>query len=247
MGEGLPDFEIQQRGNEMTLKKAAGNMYEWVTHTHSHLAGECPHKCPYCYVQRNRFGVPARYKGEPRLIDAELSINYGSGNTIFIEHMSDLFAHEIPDRIIAEVLRHCNRYPDNTYVIQTKNPERIVHTQGTGLLPKKLIIGTTIETNRKTSYLGKAPYPYDRARGMYDLKMQGFKTFVTIEPIMNFDVVILPDLIKGIKPDFVNIGADSKGCKLPEPPAEKILILIDELKNAGIEIRQKTNLKRILG
>jgi hypothetical protein len=34
----------------MPLKKSEGNMYPWVTHTHSHLAGACPHECK-CYVQ----------------------------------------------------------------------------------------------------------------------------------------------------------------------------------------------------
>lgn len=65
------------------LKESHGNMYDWVTHMHSHLAGKCPHECSYCYVQKNRFGVSPRYQGELRLIDNEFNVHYGKGRTIF--------------------------------------------------------------------------------------------------------------------------------------------------------------------
>lgn len=32
----------------MSLKKSKGNMYDWVSHTHSHLSGKCGHQCGYC-------------------------------------------------------------------------------------------------------------------------------------------------------------------------------------------------------
>jgi hypothetical protein len=52
--------------------------------------------------------------------------------------------------------------------------------------------------------------------------------------------------LKRIRPAFVNIGADSKGHQLPEPPKEKILALVDLLNQEGIEIREKKNLKTLL-
>ena len=48
-----------------------------------------------------------------------------------------------------------------------------------------------------------------------------------------------------VKP-FVNIGADSKRCSLPEPDADKVRVLIRRLQEAGIEIREKRNLDRML-
>ena len=76
---------------DMVINRQTGNMYPWVTHMHSHLGGECPHKCIYCYVDNPRFGRPERYKGKLRLLDWEFKVNYESGNTIFIEHKNDLF------------------------------------------------------------------------------------------------------------------------------------------------------------
>lgn len=35
----------------MPLNRSTGNMFSWVTHTRTHLGGQCPHQCSYCYVQ----------------------------------------------------------------------------------------------------------------------------------------------------------------------------------------------------
>ena len=100
-------------------------MYDWVTHTHSHLAGKCPHECAYCYVQAMANVYPnmkAKYSGPARLIEEELAVDYGAGKTIFIEHMNDLFAEAVTDEMIGRIICHCNGYPENKYVFQIKNP-----------------------------------------------------------------------------------------------------------------------------
>jgi len=227
----------------MPLKKSTGNMYDWVTHMHTHLGGECSHKCSYCYVQKNRFGVPERYKGEPRLIEEELNVNYGKGKTIFIEHMNDLFANTIQNSWIVKILRHCLEYPENNYVFQSKDPGRCF-LGCSSFLPEGSLFGTTIETNRDMSNISTAPHPNLRYQGIKYLKKDGIKTFITIEPIMDFDDE-LAEWIIDAKPNFVNIGADSKRSALNEPSAEKVQRLIKRLQDANITIRKKTNLGRL--
>ncbi|MFH1230044.1 MAG: DUF5131 family protein [Planctomycetota bacterium] len=234
----------------MPLNKSRGNMYDFVTHMHSHLGGECPHKCSYCYVQKNRFGVPDRYKGEPRLIEKELLVNYGSGKTIFIEHMNDLFAYKIKYEWIKTICEHCKKYPDNKYIFQTKNPIRAL--EYFEYFPSNFMIGTTIETNRKDTYkFSEAPYTWSRGQALKLFVDKGIQVFVTIEPITDFDITDefnngLLDWMKEIKPAFINIGADSKNCNLPEPSPEKVRALIEGLQGAGLTIKKKSNLRRIL-
>jgi DNA repair photolyase len=235
----------------MPLKKASGNMYEWITNMHSHLGGECPHKCSYCYVDSPRSGRPARYQGELRLIEDEFKVRYGNkntefpnGKTIFIEHMNDLLAKDVPSSFIKRIIEHCLEWPDNTYVFQTKNPSRYFDV---GLLQnfpqEKIILGTTIETNRNYPVIfNQAPPPYERAIAMAGL---GTRKFVTIEPVLDFDVDILANWIRIISPEFLNLGADSKNHNLPEPTVEKIMALVDKLKTYGIELREKHNLQRL--
>lgn len=224
----------------MSLVKSQGNMYDWVTHMHTHLGGECSHKCSYCYVQRGRAQVSGKYKGPIRLIEKELQVNYGEGKTIFIEHMNDMFAKDIPGEWIERILAHCFQYSKNKYVFQSKNPER---ASGFAFVALDYIFGTTIESNRLYGDISKAPPPILRYEGMMNISA---KKFITIEPIMDFDVNVLAGWIKNIKPGFVNIGADSKHSGLPEPSKEKILELVAAIREAGIEIRKKVNLERIL-
>ena len=227
----------------MPLKKSAGNMYPCVTSTHSFLGGECPHKCSYCYVDNPRFGRAERYTGPIRLIEAEFKVNYGTGKTIFIEHMNDLFAKEVPSEFIARIFEHCHKWPDNTYVFQTKNPAR--YMEGTfGVWPSKIILGTTVETNRDTPGISVAPTPKDRLAAMARL-YHGTKKFITIEPVLDFDVDELASKIAAANPFFVNLGADSKNHNLPEPTVEKIMALVAKLAEYGIELREKHNLQRL--
>lgn len=230
----------------MPLTKAKGNMYDQVSHVHTHLGGECPHECHYCYVQKmgKRFpAVKEKYSGLIHLIKEELEENYGLGKSIFIEHMNDLFADKVENEWIEKILAHCNQYPDNTYVFQTKNPVRAFEFRKQ--FPVQTKIGTTIETNRKYYKMSKAPYPNLRLHGISYFINTGFKTFITIEPILDFDVKILAHWLIYANPDFVNIGSDSKGSDLPEPSKEKILDLILRLDSAGVHINKKPNLERL--
>ena len=230
----------------MGLNRSKGNMYSWISHTHTHLGGECPHKCSYCYVNNLRFGRPEKYQGPIWLIGKELNVKYGKGKTIFIENCNDLFAEGIKYNLIRSILNHCTEWPDNTYVFQTKNPERAKFwTDCLRLLPDHIIMGTTIETNRDTYPMSLAPSPAARALFFKQIEGDDLKKFVTIEPIMNFDVDQLSEMVIGIKPSFVNIGADSKGNNLPEPPYFKVKALIKNIKSAGIDVKEKSNLKRL--
>jgi len=215
-------------------------MYPWVTHMHAHLGGECPHECVYCYVDNPRFGRPDRYKGALRLIDGELKVKYGSGKTIFIEHMNDLFAATVPQHFINRIIMHCLEWPENTYVFQTKNPERYLTMDA--LFPENSIFGTTIETNRIINGISTAPLPERRLWAMEELTG---RKFVTIEPVLDFDVDILAGWIDRIRPEFLNLGADSKERDLPEPTVEKIMALVSKLEEYGIELREKHNLSRL--
>jgi DNA repair photolyase len=243
----------------MPLKKnkVGSNMYPWVSHMHASLGGECPHKCQYCYVNRPGTGRPEKYTGPLRLIEDEFRTSFGNGNTIFIEYMNDLWAKDVPDEMIKRVLAHCCSWPDNTYVFQTKNPDRYRSfffpsnfsvVPEAIVLPKNCVLGITIETNRIIEGISEAPTPEQRYRDFIEvcyLFDDRVKKFVTIEPVLAFDVNILAKWIADIKPDFINLGADSKSHGLPEPTVKDVMALVAKLQEYGIELREKHNLKRL--
>jgi len=237
------------------LNKAKGNMYEWVTHTLSVGKG-CSHQCTYCYVKARGRIQPDHYVRDTELPDL------GSGKTIFVGHQSDLFSDEIPVTDIIEVLTHLSKFPDNKYVLQTKNPLRLADMLEFHLpdyFPPTLMIGTTIETNRQDvlDRVSKAPSAESRSLGMSKIlresrtvgiaHVQGAEKFLTVEPIMRFDCDELVRLIKQANPDFVNIGADSKGHGLEEPTRDEVMGLAEALGKVGIRINKKFNLERLVG
>lgn len=228
----------------MSLNKSKGNMYSFVTHTWNPLGGECPHKCSYCSTKKFYYPVlKEKYSGEPKLCKEMLNDNLGKNNFVFVVAQNDLFAKEIPGEWIYSVLAHCDESPDNSYLFQSKNPKRMLDFQW--FLPKKSVVCTTIETNRWHPEIMKtAPSPIERAESMILLSERGVKTYITIEPIMDFDLDEMVKIIKWCSPEQVNIGADSGNNNLPEPSKEKVLQLIEELQKFTV-IHNKSNLKRL--
>jgi DNA repair photolyase len=228
----------------MSVTKAVGNMYPWVTHCHSFLRGECPHKCEYCYAKLPVRGHASRQVGPLKIDWQELEEKIPSSSVVFREHKNDLFADGVPEQWIESALERAGR--DTTRGIvnvwQTKNPAR--YLPFTEYMREGDMVGTTLETNRETSYMSVAPSPVWRAKAMREIAPHLF-TFVTIEPILKFDVAPFVKMIRDCRPFFVNIGADSKGHGLPEPTAEEIELLVRRLRAEGIDVRIKANLKRL--
>ena len=218
----------------MSLNKSRGNMYSWVSHTWSPVRG-CEFDCKYCYVKSMR-----GYSTEPRIVEKELTFSLGENKTIFVCSMADLFGGWVQRAWIELVLQHCKDYPKNTYLFQSKNPRRFLDF--IDLFPEQTILGTTIETNRDFTLISKAPRKVSRSVAMREI--QSFKKEITIEPIMMFDLDEMVNLIEKAKPNFVAIGADSKGHNLPEPTSDEISQLISELKKFT-DVKIKKNLYRI--
>lgn len=225
------------------INKTSGNMYDWITDSFNPVGGECPHKCHYCYARNFRFPfLKEKYSGPPRLFENELKRNLGKNKFWFLGSCFDIFAESNPTEWILKTLDHCRDF-NNRYLLQSKNPQGIYDLRR--YLPCNSVLGTTIETNHSYPEMGNAPDIVDRVFAMFLLKSLKFKTIITIEPIMDFDLDKLVEIIKICNPTWVNIGANTnKKVKLPEPPPEKVKDLIEALKEFT-EVKIKPNLKRL--
>ena len=229
------------RRNPFGLNEAKGNMYGFVTHTWNPLKGKCEHDCSYCYMKKR-----CRNLKEIHLERKELEQDLGAGHFIFVGSTTDLFAKNVKSEWIIEVLDYCNRY-ENRYLFQSKNPERFLEFTDHPVFQKSIVC-TTIETNRfYEQFMGTAPKIEDRVLAIEMLKTEcnNIVTYVTIEPVMDFDLPEMVELVKRCNPVQVSIGADSKGHNLPEPSANKVKELINELRRFT-EVNEKDNLKRIM-
>jgi len=221
------------------MRESKGNMYVFVTHTHNDIQGKCSHDCKYCYMKE--------FEQHPiRLNEKALRENLGSGNFIFFGSSTDMFANDVPSDWIIKTLEHCKKYPNNRYLFQTKNTIRLYEFKSY-FNEMHVVLGTTIESNRvHKDFMGNTIHPAIRAQQLVDFKTTDkLKKMVTIEPIMDFDVEELTNLIKICEPEWINIGADSKNHNLPEPSPEKIRALIKNIAKFT-DIKGKHNLRRIV-
>ena len=218
----------------MPLNKSKGNMYDFITHTFNTIKGECSHDCSYCYMKRWGKLNPVRFD------EKELKTDLGKDNFIFVGSSCDMFAKDIPDKWIINTLRYCNDF-DNKYFIQSKNSYKMFCLRD--YLPDKTSVCTTIETNRYYEHIMfNCPKPLDRSIDIADFWQD---VFITVEPIIDFDLKRFIQILKFPEPKQINIGADSGNNNLPEPPKEKILELISELEKFTI-VKKKKNLNRLL-
>lgn len=249
---------------ELNVQKEKSDMYGFVSHTGNAIKGVCPHDCAYCYMKRwgkqsdlhldateLRGGLkPKPSKDNPRPRDIVRD------DFIFIGSSCDMFAQGVPDEWIEEVLEYCDRESTPRYLFQSKSSRRLHQFRDS--LPSRVVLGTTIETNRfYEKFMGVAPAVKHRASGMAALSRgafspQKFETMVTVEPIMEFDLDELVDLILTCSPSWVNIGGNSlkkigqKKICLPEPGAAEVEELTGALRSAGVKVHWKPNLSRIL-
>lgn len=214
--------------------KQGSQMYQFIDATWNIIKGKCFHSCSYCYMKRWGKLNPTRFDKK------ELKTNLGSGNFIFVGSSNDMFADNIQHKHIIEILEHCCKF-DNSYLFQSKNPERMIRYQS--IMPVNSVLCTTIESNIwYPEITNESPLPIERMRGM---QMSEKDNYITIEPIMKFNLNILSTMIKLCNPVQVNIGGNTSSVKLPEPSKEEILELITKLEKFTI-VNKKKNLNRLL-
>lgn len=187
-----------------------------------------------------------RFGGQPELYfdEREFQTDLGKDNFIFVGSSCDMWAESIPEGWITSTLEHCRKY-NNTYLFQSKNPKRFMEFVGQIPSAESSVLGTTIESDIRHMCMGNAPLPEDRAIAINALSNM-FRTMVTVEPILAFNLEKLSRLVIMCKPAWVNIGADSKGHGLPEPDSDQIMELVEKLESNFIQVKLKHNIKRIM-
>jgi hypothetical protein len=91
--------------------------------------------------------------------------------------------------------------------------------------------------------MGNTPTPDARWLAFYKfVREHRVRAFVSIEPVMAFDVLPFADGLLELKDqlDMVYIGYDNYKCKLPEPPLRSVALLGERLKKGGVRVSYKT-------
>jgi len=228
----------------LNCKTKGKRMFNVVSRTWNPVTG-CLHECTYCWARRlalTKLKNRERYADgfKPKLNKEEFAIRFNEGEFIFVSDMGDLFGYFIPEEWISKVLDYVRKFPRTFFLFLTKNPIR--YLEFLDKMPPNAILGATIETNRDEDYLdfslSRAPLPSERIKAMKELPWP--RKFISIEPILDFDLEIFIKDIREISPIMVYIGYDNYNNKLPEPPLQKTLELIKVLRREPMVVVEKT-------
>jgi len=233
----------------MTLNKAKGRMFKSVGWTWNPIAG-CTHDCKYCWAKSltERWGRSFEPNIREHFFKDKMP---NDGSWVFVGSMGDTFCAGVPDEWINKLFNFIKRdKSNNVFLLQTKNPARFHEEEITYDLEdikEKVVLGTTLETTYDTSIFSKAPPPYERAYSLINKKRDGFKTFLSLEPLARFELNMMENWITKIEPEAIEIGLVNYS-KTPRPPPEpRIKALIRWLDEKEIEYILKDNLIHLNG
>lgn len=166
-----------------------------------------------------------------------------SDRVIFVVSNGDIsFSNpRFVDRIV-NVMKKDKR-KDRVFLMQSKNPA--CFTNILQRLPQNVVLMTTIETNRNSRYrrVSKAPLPSQRFQDFLQLAWP--RKAMVMEPILKFDLNIIKQWAKALKPEAIFIGLESKRkCKkLVEPSPSEVRDLHRELRKLGFSTYDKKKFK----
>ena len=217
-------------------------MFKTVTRTWPIFSG-CRFGCTYCWARpliEGRLAHLPKYKNgfEPTFHAEELRCTFKPGDFVGVALMGDIsFATAWELDAIVEVIR---RFPQTSFLLQTKDPASFWRLESLHL--NTIYYGTTIESNL-CNVANLAPAPVLRCQAMRSLKVP--HKFLSIEPILDFELPGLVEWVQAIGPEIVEVGADNYNNHLREPPWSKVETLLAELRKFVPTVVEKDGLRRL--
>ena len=203
----------------------------------------CRFDCIYCYARDNiapRLRHLPQYAADfrPTFVEKALKRRFQPGQFVAVSLMGDISWAKREE--VLKILAVIENFPRTSFLIQSKNPRCFWEFS----FPSNVYLGTTIETNREYG-LTKAPSSFIRYADLQFIR-HPYK-FISIEPIMDFDLEVLMQWLDCIRPGIVEVGADNYRNHLPEPPWWKVKMLLENLRDICPRVVEKEGLERLKG
>jgi len=171
------------------------------------------------------------------------------GSWIFVGSMGDLFCLGMHDEWIQKIIDFIKKdASNNIFLLQTKNPHRFGDFRiQLEEIKHKIVLGTTLETTEETPWSKARPTSGRSIQLGWLKEYHGFKTFLSLEPLADFNLERMMVWIEAIEPEAVEIGLENYTSFTTKPPEWKIVALIHWLKENKVEYVLKDNLTHLYG
>jgi len=226
----------------MPLNPSKGRMFKSVGWTWNPIAG-CTHDCLYCWAKalNDKWKKPFTPAFRENYLKDKMP---DDGSWIFVGSMGDTFCNDMPVEWVGRLLNYIAAYQgNNKFLLQTKNPRAFDFWKSSlENIKDKIILGTTIETTGDTTKFSKAPSTIERFVYLRQMKLAGFKTFLSLEPLAEFDIEMMKHWIVKINPEAIEIGLENYTSFTTKPSDEKIIELVHWIDSNGFNYVLKENL-----
>jgi len=253
-GEEVPYPKPQAKA---TFNETQGDGISWAAWSWNPVTG-CLHGCNYCYARaiaarftdaypagftplfhEERLDAPANTTIPGRYVD-DGHVSCGLGDCqvcayrrVFVCSMADLYGRWVPDEWIKHVHESMLATPQWQYILLTKFPARY-----TGLdLPPAAWVGTSVDEQKRVRIAENA------FREVNDVAVKWLSLEPLHEPLEFTDLSMF---------DWVVIGAQTE-TRQPDgvvpafnPPAEWVVRITAQAKEAGCKVHWKPNLRKSL-
>lgn len=234
--------------------KLVGRGIEWTDYTHNPVGG-CKHRCRWsmpdgsiatCYAEdvANKFRAAYPHGFEhhyfrPEKIDAPLKVREPS--KIFIDSMSDLMGHWVPEEQIDQVFDMCRKAHWHSFQLLTKNASRLLsYHQNFGFpdnvwvgasSPPDFMWGKKLDNNQQKRMLSKT------LRALAQVRVP--VRWMSIEPL-SWDI---SQIVADNEPlQWAVIGAASNGNKVYQPEPEHVSRLLEVFDRQKVPVFFKGNI-----
>jgi len=203
----------------------------------------CKFDCYYCWARKlvtTRLAHLEKYCSVgfiPTFHPAELKAKFKPNEFVFVSSLGDISFATWSE--LKQILSVIQKYPQTKFLLQTKDPAIFMDGR---IWEDNIYHGATIETNREIT-VSKAPQPIKRYHAFAENNHP--HKFLSIEPIMDFDLEIFLSWIKDINPEIVEVGADNYRSLLPEPSWDKVEALLKGLRDICPVVIEKEGLERL--
>jgi DNA repair photolyase len=155
----------------------------------------CPHRCAYCYVPNVLRTTPAKFHGrvKPRKdvlrnLEQDCKVLKDDPRPVLLSFSSDPFPpEEDTEHLTREAVSILRSYNLRVRLL-TKAPNRALHMQP-ALLDRGVELGTTItslDPHRVRTWEPGAPSPVERLRAMQFAHVAGIRTWLSVEPMLDW-------------------------------------------------------------
>lgn len=233
------------------LKVNGSRGIEWTDYTWNPVQG-CQHGCRWempdgtiaeCYAETIAKRVAQRtyihgfehHYWNPHKLEEPLRLKEPSH--IFLDSMSDLMGHWVPEKQIWQVLDVCHRAYWHKFQLLTKNAPRLLEFE----FPPNVWIGVSAPPSqmfgKQLSFLQQQRMVMRQKDILRQLNVP--VRWMSIEPL-SFDIA---PLLEDSPLEWAVIGAATNGAKVYQPDPSWVENVLDALDNQGISVFFKGNLE----